>query len=188
MQAAFTAVPLSQLPHMWSVSRLFLHAMLCYLLMQISLLITVPLGVFVPLLAVGASLGRAIGEILVGFGVASVAPWSLAVVGAAAMAGGTTHTLSTILVVAELTGDLSLLPGTALAVLASIGVANKLSVSFYDSGALAANLPYFPVPSSLSLYKCVGDVMTHSPPCVARFADVSKSNPYVGLSAVAVLW
>lgn len=160
MRNLFLSTPLAQLPNAWSVPGLFSYGFAVFCLMQLSLLTPVPLGVFLPLMAVGATLGRATGEILAAAGVAEVvSPASFAVVGGCALAAGSTHAISTAVLVAELTGDVSLLPGVVLATLSAIGVANKLSSSIYESQSLAANLPHFPVASSLSLHKVVGDIM-----------------------------
>lgn len=114
----------------------------------------------VPVMSVGACLGRAFGELLRDAGVSQImSPAAFAVVGACSMSAGTTHAISSAVLLIELTNAVTLLPGVVIGVFGAIGVANKLSCSIFDSLALAANLPYFPVPSSLSLRKVVGDVM-----------------------------
>ena len=75
----------------------------CFLVVGITL--PLPCGVFAPNLAIGAGVGRIVGEIMYFAGIGSeVLPGGYAVLGAAAMAAGTTRTISSAILVFELTG------------------------------------------------------------------------------------
>ena len=80
-------------------------------------------GVFTPVFLVGAATGRCFGEILNDLTPSShvITAGGYAVVGAAAMAAGVTRTVSTSVIVFELTGQLShMLPVDALAATAHV--------------------------------------------------------------------
>ena len=64
--------------------------------------------------------------------------------GAAAMAGGVTHTISTSVIVFELTGQITHILPVMIAVLISNAIASLLQPSFYDSIILLKSLPFLP--------------------------------------------
>jgi chloride channel 2 len=71
----------------------------------------VPAGVFMPVFTLGAGFGRLIGETMAVFYPAgingqAIVPGGYAIVGAAALAGSVTHTVSTAVIVFELTGQM----------------------------------------------------------------------------------
>lgn len=66
------------------------------------------------------------------------------VVGAAAFAGGATHTVSVAMIVFEMTGQISHLVPVMIAVLVSNAVAALLQPSLYDSMIKLKRLPYLP--------------------------------------------
>ena len=65
-------------------------------------------------------------------------------VGAAAMAGAVTHTISTSVIVFELTGQITHILPVMIAVLIANAIASLLQPSFYDSIILIKELPYLP--------------------------------------------
>lgn len=79
------------------------------------MILPVPFGIFVPLVAIGAGFGRGIGELVrVWFGSDTqvleggvIVPGGYALVGAAAVAAGVTHTISSAVIIFELTGQLN---------------------------------------------------------------------------------
>ena len=97
----------------------------------LSITMPIPAGVFVPVFVIGAGFGRLVGEIMAIWfpsglnpapvtddlppsfcdwgGGSHIVPGGYAVVGAAALAGGVTHTISTSVIVFELTGVASTL-------------------------------------------------------------------------------
>ena len=68
----------------------------------------------------------------------------VSVVGAASLAAGTTQTLSTALIVLEMTREMSFLVPVLLAVIVSCCVSELLSYSIYDQILVLKDLPYMP--------------------------------------------
>ena len=64
--------------------------------------------------------------------------------GAAALSGAVTHTISTSMIVFELTGQMSHILPAVLAVLIANAIANILQPSIYDSIIQIKRLPYLP--------------------------------------------
>ena len=77
----------------------------------------------------------------------------LAVVGSAALTAGTTQTLSTALIVLELTGQQRLLTPVLIGVIVSCGVSGLLSKSIYDQILVLKGLPYMPHLRTEALYQ-----------------------------------
>ena len=79
----------------------------------VAITLPVPAGAFIPVFTLGAAIGRLVGEVLATWfpdGIhpdyqIPIIPGSYAVVGAAAFAGAATHTISTTVIVSELTGS-----------------------------------------------------------------------------------
>ncbi|PVD36642.1 hypothetical protein C0Q70_03628 [Pomacea canaliculata] len=112
-----------------------------------------PAGVFVPVFTIGAGFGRLVGESMAawfpegipsGDTVRKIVPGGYAVVGAASFAGSVTRTISTSVIVFEVTGQISHVLPAVLAVLIANAVANVLQPSFYDSIIRLRCLPYLP--------------------------------------------
>ncbi|XP_061163559.1 chloride channel protein 2-like isoform X2 [Saccostrea echinata] len=113
----------------------------------------VPAGVFVPVFLVGAAFGRLTGECMAAWfpeGIPSgdiinkIVPGGYAVVGAASFSGAVTRTISTSVIVFEVTGQISHVLPAVVAVLISNAVAGKFQPSFYDSIIKLKQLPYLP--------------------------------------------
>lgn len=81
-------------------------------------------------------------------------PGGYSTVGAAAFSGAVTHTISTSVIVFELTGQITYVIPILIAVLVSNAVASLLAPSIYDSIILIKKLPYLPdlLPSSSGMY------------------------------------
>lgn len=110
-------------------------------------------GLFIPLFKMGAGLGRLIGELMaytfpegISFGsrVYPILPGGYAVAGAAAWSGATTHTISTALIVFELTGQINYFVPVMVSVLVGNAVHAALQPSVYDSIIRIKKLPYLP--------------------------------------------
>ncbi|KAM9468775.1 chloride channel protein 2-like [Clarias gariepinus] len=111
----------------------------------------VPCGAFVPAFVIGAGLGRLVGEVAAvvlpegvyaNGTVYSVIPGSYAVAGAAAMSGAATHTVSTAMIVFELTGQINFLFPLIFSVIVANVVAQSLQPSLYDALIFIRKLPY----------------------------------------------
>uniref|UniRef100_A0A8C4WZL5 Chloride channel protein n=1 Tax=Eptatretus burgeri TaxID=7764 RepID=A0A8C4WZL5_EPTBU len=124
-----------------------------FLLLIIAMTIPVPAGYFMPMFIYGAVLGRLVGELLaLAFpagisteGMAAyITPGAYALAGAAAFSGAITHTISTAMLVFELTGQITHILPVLIAVLLANGVSQRLQPSFYDSAIIMKKLPFLP--------------------------------------------
>ncbi|XP_071840808.1 chloride channel protein 2-like isoform X2 [Apostichopus japonicus] len=113
----------------------------------------VPTGVFMPVFTIGAAFGRLVGESMAAWfprGIPNgddlnlVIPGGYAVVGAAALSGSVTHTISTSVIVFELTGQITHILPVMIAVLIANAISQLLQPSFYDSIIKIKKLPYLP--------------------------------------------
>ncbi|XP_038944172.1 chloride channel protein 2 isoform X7 [Rattus norvegicus] len=123
-----------------------LHACLCHCVppLPLSLPKTLPEG---------AAFGRLVGESMAAWfpdGIHTdsstyrIVPGGYAVVGAAALAGAVTHTVSTAVIVFELTGQIAHILPVMIAVILANAVAQSLQPSLYDSIIRIKKLPYLP--------------------------------------------
>ncbi|XP_071428002.1 chloride channel protein 1 [Pithys albifrons albifrons] len=113
----------------------------------------IPCGGFMPVFVLGAAFGRLIGEIMAALFpngilfddiVYQILPGGYAVIGAAALTGAVSHTVSTAVICFELTGQIShILPMMVAVILANM-VAQSLQPSLYDSIIQVKKLPYLP--------------------------------------------
>ncbi|XP_047419331.1 chloride channel protein 2 isoform X3 [Sciurus carolinensis] len=115
--------------------------------------IPVPCGAFMPVFVIGAAFGRLVGESMAAWfpdGIHTdsstyrIVPGGYAVVGAAALAGAVTHTVSTAVIVFELTGQIAHILPVMIAVILANAVAQSLQPSLYDSIIRIKKLPYLP--------------------------------------------
>ncbi|XP_041479346.1 chloride channel protein 2-like isoform X6 [Lytechinus variegatus] len=119
----------------------------------IAVTLPVPSGVFIPVFTIGAAFGRLVGEAMAvwfpegipnGDTLNKVVPGGYAVVGAAALSGSVTHTISTSVIVFELTGQITHILPVMIAVLIANAIAQLLQPSIYDSIIRIKKLPYLP--------------------------------------------
>ncbi|XP_060539134.1 chloride channel protein 2 [Pantherophis guttatus] len=112
-----------------------------------------PSLLIVPLFATGAAFGRLMGESMAAWfpdgihtdsNIYRIVPGGYAVVGAAALSGAVTHTVSTAVIVFELTGQISHILPVMIAVILANAVAQSLQPSLYDSIIRIKKLPYLP--------------------------------------------
>ncbi|KAL1236803.1 Chloride channel protein [Trichinella spiralis] len=121
-----------------------------YTFIMSGICITLPVacGMFTPVLLIGAAFGRLFG--------------SYALVGAAAFSGAATQTVSTAVIVFELTGQIVYMVPVLLGVALSIVIATYMYPSIYDVGIYLKRLPFLPnlLPTSSAVHKvCVRDFM-----------------------------
>ncbi|KAL1777402.1 chloride channel protein ClC-Kb isoform X1 [Sigmodon hispidus] len=115
--------------------------------------IPIPAGYFLPIFIYGAAIGRLLGEalsvafpegIVDGDEVNPIMPGAYALAGAAAFSGAVTHTISTALLVFELTGQIVHALPVLMAVLVANAITQSYQPSFYDGTIIVKKLPYLP--------------------------------------------
>uniref|UniRef100_K7GF74 Chloride voltage-gated channel 2 n=1 Tax=Pelodiscus sinensis TaxID=13735 RepID=K7GF74_PELSI len=116
--------------------------------------VAAPWGGWCPMSVLGcAAFGRLVGESMAAWfpdgihadsNIYRIVPGGYAVVGAAALSGAVTHTVSTAVIVFELTGQISHILPVMIAVILANAVAQSLQPSLYDSIIRIKKLPYLP--------------------------------------------
>uniref|UniRef100_A0A7N6ALM2 Chloride channel protein n=1 Tax=Anabas testudineus TaxID=64144 RepID=A0A7N6ALM2_ANATE len=129
-------------PHVSVFVILLLFFIMKFWMSAVSTTMPIPSGAFMPVFILGAAFGRLVGEIMATLFpngilfdgiVYPILPGGYAVIGAAAMTGAVTHTVSTAVICFELTGQIShILPMMVAVILANM-VAQGLQPSLYDS-------------------------------------------------------
>ncbi|XP_073787315.1 chloride channel protein 1a isoform X5 [Danio rerio] len=132
---------------------LILFLIMKFWMSAVSTTMPIPSGAFMPVFVLGAAFGRLVGEIMATLfphgilfdGILyRIIPGGYAVIGAAALTGAVTHTVSTAVICFELTGQIShILPMMVAVILANM-VAQGLQPSLYDSIIQFKKLPYLP--------------------------------------------
>ncbi|XP_046884677.1 chloride channel protein 1 isoform X1 [Hypomesus transpacificus] len=132
---------------------LILFFIMKFWMSAVSTTMPIPSGAFMPVFILGAAFGRLVGEIMATLFpngilfdgiVYRILPGGYAVIGAAALTGAVTHTVSTAVICFELTGQIShILPMMVAVILANM-VAQGLQPSLYDSIIQVKKLPYLP--------------------------------------------
>ncbi|XP_041649076.1 chloride channel protein 1 isoform X1 [Cheilinus undulatus] len=140
-------------PHVSVFVILVLFCIMKFWMSAVSTTMPIPSGAFMPVFILGAAFGRLVGEIMATLFpngilfdgiVYRILPGGYAVIGAAAMTGAVTHTVSTAVICFELTGQIShILPMMVAVILANM-VAQGLQPSLYDSIIQVKKLPYLP--------------------------------------------
>ncbi|KAM8868789.1 chloride channel protein isoform 4-T4 [Spinachia spinachia] len=140
-------------PHVSVFVILLLFCVMKFWMSALSTTMPIPSGAFMPVFILGAAFGRLVGEIMATLFpngilfdgiVYRILPGGYAVIGAAAMTGAVTHTVSTAVICFELTGQIShILPMMVAVILANM-VAQGLQPSLYDSIIQVKKLPYLP--------------------------------------------
>ncbi|TNM98248.1 hypothetical protein fugu_014494 [Takifugu bimaculatus] len=132
---------------------LFLFIVMKFWMSAVATTMPVPCGAFMPVFLIGAAFGRLVGEVMAAMfpdgihadgSVYPIVPGGYAVVGAAALSGAVTHTVSTAVIVFELTGQISHILPVMIAVILANAVAQALQPSLYDSIIRIKKLPYLP--------------------------------------------
>jgi len=156
-----------------------------FILTAICIALPIPAGAFFPVFLIGAAYGRLVGEcmatwfpngIRTGSTFSPVLPGGYAVVGAAAMAGAVTHTISTSVIVFELTGQITHILPVMVAVLVANAVVQPLQPSIYDSIIEIKKLPNLPDMKRSRHYNVTaGDIM------VTNVVFISTKSTYMDL-------
>ncbi|KAJ7393609.1 Chloride channel protein 2 [Desmophyllum pertusum] len=148
---------------------LVIFIVLKFIMTAVSVALPIPAGVFFPVFLIGAAFGRLVGEAMAtwfpdgvnsGDAITPIVPGGYAVVGAAAMSAAVTHTISTSVIVFELTGQITHILPVMIAVLIANAIAQWLQPSFYDSIIQIKRLPYLPDLTKTQVYNLlVADIM-----------------------------
>eukprot|EP00906_Rhabdomonas_costata_P002865 RCo004462 len=147
-------------PGEWGIiGKLLVWVLYNWFMMGVMFCLPIPCGVFGPLVALGAGLGRLVGELLrVMFGYIQIHPEVYAVVGAAAMTSGLTRTLALAVMVIELTAQMGALLPVLLAVVCSVFIGNWFNCSIFDTIMRLRKLPYLDLTAGREYY--AQDVMS----------------------------
>ncbi|XP_056598784.1 chloride channel protein 2a isoform X3 [Triplophysa dalaica] len=140
-------------PHVSVFITLLLFIVMKFWMSALATTMPVPCGAFMPVFLIGAAFGRLVGESMAAVfpdgihadsTVYPIVPGGYAVAGAAALSGAVTHTVSTAVIVFELTGQISHILPVMIAVILANAVAQSLQPSLYDSIIRIQKLPYLP--------------------------------------------
>ncbi|XP_053320068.1 chloride channel protein ClC-Kb-like [Spea bombifrons] len=140
-------------PQMSAIEKLACFVVLKFFMLLFANTMTIPAGYFLPVFVYGAGVGRLYGEIMAKIfpeGIISegirikITPAGYALAGAAAYSGAVTHTLSTALLVFELTGQMSHILPVLIAVLIANAISQSCQNSFFDLIIIIKKLPYLP--------------------------------------------
>uniref|UniRef100_A0A915DCL2 Chloride channel protein n=1 Tax=Ditylenchus dipsaci TaxID=166011 RepID=A0A915DCL2_9BILA len=133
----------------------------------------IPCGMFMPMFVVGAAFGRLIGEIvsiifpdgIPGGTDQPIFPGIYAVVGAAALTGAITHSVSVAMICCEITGQLIYIIPLMIAVIIANAVCTYLQPSVYDVMIRIKHLPYLPdlPPSNAAVHMFTAEHIMVSP-------------------------
>jgi len=145
----------------------------------LAITLPIPYGIYIPLFAIGASFGRGFGE-----GISLLAQWThsnltiiprgYAAVGAAALCGGATRTVSSAVIILELTNDLNYFIPVLLCVAIACGIGNMLNPSIYDVFVKLKGLPYLPFMRVKGDSTVAHDIMDRSLYYITKKTSVTK--------------
>lgn len=156
-------------PHLtlpfWSpnLGTLLLYIFFRFSFLVIGITLPLPCGVFAPCLAIGAGIGRVVGDAMghiLPHMSDNIQPGGYAVLGAASMAAGVTRTISSAILIFELTGGLQHVLPILIAVIIAFIVGQCFSVSIFESIGESKGLVVLPEFKNNSTWaKTAGDVM-----------------------------
>lgn len=155
---------------------LFLYGCITAIFAVLSMTLPVPLGLYLPLVSWGAVWGRLMGQGMVQiFPNLGTLPAVYAVAGAAAFAAGTTRTLSTAVIIFEMTGEITLAIPVIIVVTVAIFVGNHFTLGLYDASLLAQKLPYLPaIRLDKTMRMVTRDIMDPNPRWLPKSTSVGQ--------------
>lgn len=129
-----------------------------FLITILSLTINMPVGIFAPFFLIGGFFGRFYAVVIkLMFNISGESIYAM--VGAACVMSGATHSISSAIIIFELTGQSSYIIPMILSCLIANLTAQALALSFYDVFLLMKNLPHLPSIKSSKLYSLTAGVM-----------------------------
>lgn len=161
------------LPEVWGADGGLVASLTAFIvarlaLTPVSISLPIPCGLFTPVFALGAATGRLFGEalrlLLPAALSAAVEPGAYAVVGAAALTAGTTHSLSVAVIVFELTQQIHHMLPILVAVVVSYHTASLFTLSVYDMLMVVSALPFLPRLHSSRTYTLTAEEAASEPP------------------------
>ncbi|GLJ47760.1 hypothetical protein SUGI_1008730 [Cryptomeria japonica] len=125
----------------FQLTSLLLYFIAIFILGLVTYGLALPSGLFIPLILIGSTYGRALGEMMGSF--ANIDQGLFAVLGAASLLGGSMRmTVSLCVILLELTNNLSLLPSIMIELLISKTIADCFNSSVYDKIVHLKGLPF----------------------------------------------
>lgn len=174
IQALFTRNAIGVL---FTPTALFLSLALIFSLTVLVYGVTVPSGLFVPCMTMGALLGRLMGELVY------MSPFDVfpdagfyALVGAAAMLGGVTRmTFSLTVILCEISNDAGSLLPLMVAVFAARFVGDSFGPSLFDQAMSLAGYPFLEPESERKFaHLTAEDVMTSNVECLSQIESAER--------------
>ncbi|PRP81169.1 Chloride Channel (ClC) Family [Planoprotostelium fungivorum] len=157
---------------------LALYALTRLILIPLSILLTLPAGLFVPSLTLGGAVGRIVGEAAYRWanvspalfeGYSIITPGIYAMAGAAATVGSITHTLSAAVIVFEITDNLTPIVPVMVTTIVAVGVSRLLSLfGTYEYSAKNKGLPFLPDLHRGAYRMKARDIMDTNVHCISR--------------------
>lgn len=121
------------------------------LITVLSLTINMPVGIFAPFFLIGGYFGKFYANLIrYVFTISEESIYSM--VGAACVMSGATHSISSVIIIFELTGQSSYIIPLLISCLVSNLTAQAISTSFFDVFLLMKNLPHLPSIKSSKVY------------------------------------
>eukprot|EP00698_Gefionella_okellyi_P024064 TRINITY_DN8399_c0_g1_i1.p1 TRINITY_DN8399_c0_g1~~TRINITY_DN8399_c0_g1_i1.p1 ORF type:complete len:749 (-),score=147.33 TRINITY_DN8399_c0_g1_i1:91-2022(-) len=157
-----------------------------YFFSMVSVGLPVGAGMFMPVFALGAGVGRLFGEIVhLIFPSIGVVAGGYAVVGAAGLASGATRAFSTAVIVFELTGQMTHMLPVLIAVLLATAVGNLFNDSVYDTMLSLRHLPYLPALKTGAYGQMANNIMEKVDTEKLATADMSYSQLFSLLNRIS---
>jgi chloride channel 2 len=142
---------LNKFIHPYNSYLLFLYFFLKFLISVLCITMNIPAGVISPLLVIGAFTGRLYGHLLK-FIFPISEEYIYAMIGSACVFSGGTHSVSSALLIFEMTGNTTYLVPLLLANIVANLTAQAISMNIFDVLLLIKNLPHLPSIKSPALY------------------------------------
>ena len=141
---------------------LFILLMFKILITILSLTMPIPNGLFSPFFLIGALLGRLVGHIFY-FNGNIINESYYSIVGAACVMSGATQTISSSIIIFEITGKTGFLPMLLCCTICSNLISKTFSLSFFDIFLYMRNVPHLPSLGNSQLYsKKAEDIMNEA--------------------------
>eukprot|EP00347_Sterkiella_histriomuscorum_P004338 403360828 len=148
---------------------LVVYCILKFFFIVLSISCPIPNGIFAPVFSLGAGIGKLYGHVLMKIGeyigirlVQSEALY--AVVGAAAIGGTVTKTVSTVIIVFEMLGQVDqIIVPVMIGLMVGMWASQGISMGIFDVVIEFKNFPYMPVLGSVQAYSLkASDIMNHT--------------------------